>query len=126
VGAGGEQRGKWGGGGRLGAAGRKGNGRERGAQARHGSADRVVGMVLGDAVRGGSACSWWRWASEQGRAAGHKRHGAVRLTGRAGQQRGPVSAVGCGRERGKQGSMAVGHRHAGPATQCQGAVQTRF
>jgi hypothetical protein len=83
--------------------------RERGkARARHGSVDRVARMVLGGAVRGGSVCSWRRQASEQGRAAGHERRGAARLIGGAGQQRGPVLAVGCRRERGKQGSVAAG------------------
>jgi hypothetical protein len=42
--------------------------------------------------------------------------GGALLTGGVGQQRGPVSAVGCRRERGKRDSMAAGHRQVGPAS----------
>jgi hypothetical protein len=53
--------------------------------------------------------------------------GRAQLTGGAGRQRGLVSVMGCGRERGKQGSAAAGHRQAGPASTLPGgAVQTRF
>jgi hypothetical protein len=52
---------------------------------------------------------------------------AARLTGGAELQRGPMSAARCGRERGKRGSAAVGHRQASPTnTVSGGVVQTRF
>jgi hypothetical protein len=55
VGARGEQREKWGGGGQLGAARRKENGRARGAQVQHDSMDRGVEMAPGGAIGGGLA-----------------------------------------------------------------------
>jgi hypothetical protein len=85
-----------------------------------------VGTAPGGAVRGNSVRSQRRWAGEQGRAVGRGRRGATRLTGGVGWQRGPVSAVGCGRERGKRGSMAVGRRQADPGRKVSGAIQTQF
>jgi hypothetical protein len=58
--------------------------RERASGVAVGSADHGVGMALGGAVGGGSARSWRRQASEQGRAAGRGRRGAPRLIGQAG------------------------------------------
>jgi hypothetical protein len=108
------------GGGGLGAARRKENGRERGARVRHGSMDHEVRMALGSAVRGSSACSRRRRAGEQGgwRGTGE----AMRLTGGAGQQRCPVSVVTCGRERGKRGSVTAGRRQEGPASTVSGGA----
>jgi hypothetical protein len=81
-----------GGGGRLGTMWSKENGRERerALGTAVGSVDRGVGMAPGGTVRGGSARSWPRWASKQGRAAGRRRCDVERLTGGAGWQWGPV------------------------------------
>jgi hypothetical protein len=72
---------------------------ERGAQARHGSADHGVRMAPKGTIGGGSSRSQQRHAGEQGRAVRRGRRSAARLTGEAGRQQGPVSAVGCRRER---------------------------
>jgi hypothetical protein len=57
--------------------------------------------------------------AEHGRAAGHMWRGAAQLTSRAGWVGGPVSATGCGRERGEWGSGGA-DLLARPA-QCQAA-----
>jgi hypothetical protein len=92
----------------------------------HHSSDHRVRMASGGVVEGSSARSQWRRAGEHGRAAGCGQRGAARLTGEAQWQRGLVSEVGCGRERGKRGSAAAGHRSAGPGRTVPDAIQTRF
>jgi hypothetical protein len=84
----------------------KGRKRERGGRDRQ--PDREARMALGGVVRGSIVRSRRRRAGEQGRAAGRGRHGAAWLTDGAERQRGPMSAAGCGRERGKRGSTAAG------------------
>jgi hypothetical protein len=67
--------------------------RERAPGTAIGSADCGVRMAPGGVIGGGNVHSWRRRASEQGRAVG-RAHGAARLTGGVGRQRGPVVSSG--------------------------------
>jgi hypothetical protein len=90
--AGENMRGKWGG--RLGAALRKGNGRERAP----GTAVDSTGWRTRPTMD--PSCQAWAAAllHKQGRAAARGRHGAARLTCGAGWRRGPVAGPGYARE----------------------------
>jgi hypothetical protein len=79
------------------ARGKWGGGSARACHATEGEREKE-GAARG---RNGSGWSGWRLAGEQGRVAGRGRRGMARPTGGAGRQRGPVSAAGCRRERGK-------------------------
>jgi hypothetical protein len=45
------------------------------ARGRH--LDHAIGVAPGGAIRGGSACSWWGRAGQQGRVVGRARRGAT-------------------------------------------------
>jgi hypothetical protein len=109
AGARGEQRGKWGGGSAQACHAAEGEREKEGVGG--------MGSTAHAHVRGGLANRGRRWGAAD----------VARLIGGVGRQRGPVSAVGCRRERGKRGGMAVGHRQVGPVGTVPGSVvQTRF
>jgi hypothetical protein len=91
-----QERAMGGGGGRVGAARRKENGRE-GPDAAVSSADRGVGMALGGVGGGGSVRSWRRRAGEQVGAGWHRGlvvSGGVREEERKARQRGGGAPTG--------------------------------